>query len=297
MAYKTHTLVDAYQIITERMIAALEAGVVPWQRPWKNGADPTTPANLVSKRPYRGINVFVLWTAGYASPFWCTFNQAKSLDAKVRKGEHGWPVTFWKKWERTVDGEDGEEKQRGLLLRYYTVFNVEQLDGLDPKHLPAPPKPEKAFNPIRQAKKIVDGYEKGPVIQYGGNRASYSPSSDRVQVPQASQFSSREAYYATLFHELTHSTGHEDRLDRLESLWFGSEPYAKEELVAEMGSAFLCAHSKIGEKVFHASAAYIQGWLSKLRADPKLVIHAAAQAQKATDMILGVKPYSEEEVL
>jgi antirestriction protein ArdC len=286
---------DVYQIVTDKIVAMLEKGTIPWRKVWKTEAGRVQmPMNLVSKRPYRGINVWMLAAAGYQSPYWVSYKQAMKLGGNVRAGEQSTLAVFWKR-DEIEDKKTGETK-RVFLLRYYRVFNVEQCDGLE-KHLPKVEKPKgkvKKFNPIAEADKIVEGMPKRPKIEHNGSAACYSPMFDRVKMPVKESFDNPQGYYATLFHELAHSTGHESREGRFAGLkedakQFGSEPYAKEELIAEMGAAFLCAISGIDNATVDNSAAYIKGWLKALKDDHKLVVHAAAAAHRAADFILDVK--------
>ncbi len=276
---------DVYQIVTDRILRLLEAGTVPWHQPWKG----LPPQNLVSRKPYRGINVFLLNTARYTSPFWLTFRQVQSFGGRVRKGEHSMPVVFWKVFKEETENEP----KRIPFLRYYSVFNVTQCEGIVVPEVEA----VHSFEPIVRCEQVVSDMPKRPVIHHGGSRACYSPTTDEITLPEAKVFESGEDYYSTLFHELTHSTGSQSRLNRkeiAEPSKFGSDPYSREELVAEMGSAFLCGHCGIENRTVDQSAAYVQHWLTRLKDDRKLVIHAASQAQKACDFILDVQ-HSEEE--
>jgi antirestriction protein ArdC len=275
-----------YQVITDRVIALLQQGTVPWQKPWQ-GAE-LAPQNLVSRKPYRGVNVFLLHAMHYTSPFWLTFKQAQELGGHVRKGEKACPVVFWK-W---LDVERDGDKERVPFLRYYSVFNVAQCEGIE-AHVPSATGPKREHSPVEAAERIVADMPKRPLIKHGQAQAFYHPSDDFVGMPSPEQFRSGEGYYSVLFHELTHSTGHESRLARKgvagsEGQWsaFGSQSYSKEELVAEMGAAFLCGQAGIVERTIENSASYIANWLSKLKDDAKLVVQAAAQAQKAADFIL-----------
>ena len=277
-----------YQIITVRIIGLLEQGTVPWQKPWQGSEQ--APQNLVSRKAYRGVNVFLLHAMHYTSPFWVTFKQAQELGGNVRKGERACPVVFWK-W---LDVEREGEKERVPFLRYYSVFNVAQCDGLE-EHVPSVPGATREHSPVESAERIVATMPKRPDVRHGLGQAFYSPGADYVGMPAPEQFRSGEDYYSVLFHELTHSTGHESRLARkgvsgTDGQWsaFGSNPYAKEELVAEMGAAFLCGQAGIVERTLDNSAAYVASWLARLKDDPKLVVQAAAQAQKAADYVMGV---------
>jgi antirestriction protein ArdC len=255
---------------------------VPWQKPWK--ARTGLPRNLVSQKPYRGINVFLLLAMSYESPFWLTFRQALQLGGAVRKGEKSCPVVFWK--QTTLEDKKSGEPQKIPLLRYYHVFNVAQCDGLKTGTAPG----ETPVNGIIKPDEIVAHMPQRPEIKHGMSRAFYSPREDCVGLPLRERFERAEGYYATLFHELIHATGHESRLNRVtltEKAGFGSNPYCKEELIAEMGAAFLCGQAEIAERTIDNSAAYLNGWLDQLRSDKTLIVSSAAQAQKAADFILG----------
>jgi antirestriction protein ArdC len=270
---------NVYEIVTSRIIEALNRGVVPWRCPWTVEA----PRNLVSGREYRGVNVLLLQSAAYSSPYWLTFKQARDLRGSVKRGEHGCPVIFWK----VSDEETSSGKvEKSFLLRYFTVFNVAQTEGIE---APATSS-RKPFDPIVACEQVVTSYPSPPGLEHGGGRACYSPSLDRVQIPAREQFNSGAEYYSTLFHELTHSTGAATRLSRkgvIDPIRFASHDYAFEELVAECGSAFLAAHAGISTDVLPNSAAYIASWAKKLRSEPRWIVEAAAQASKAADLVLG----------
>jgi antirestriction protein ArdC len=277
-----------YSIITDRVVSLLERGVVPWRRPWAGPEG--MPRNLVSDREYRGVNVFLLASAGYVSPHWLTFKQAQERGGSVRKGEKAMPVVFWKvdTVQRTDDAGEAYAGRR-FILRYYNVFNAEQCEGID-----APlPVVSNAFEPIERCEAVIAGMPKRPTIEHHEARAYYRPATDTVNMPRRELFDRPEAYYATMFHELTHSTGHESRLNRKgidEVVSFGSADYSREELVAEMGAAFLCGHCGIEQATIENSAAYIGNWLKRLRDDRTLIVQAAAQGQKASDFILDRSP-------
>jgi len=284
---------NVYEIITEEILKKLESGEVPWLQPWTGGG---YPKNLVSKKEYRGINVFMLSCSRYTSPYWVSYKQAQELGGNVKKGEKSTIVVFWKQI-RVKDndgevGEDGELSSKTLpFLRYYRVFNVEQCEGLDDKVPNAgPANPD--FQPIEACESVVDGMPNRPEIQHQEPRAYYHPKNDFVNMPNKENFDKEEFYYSVLFHELGHSTGHEKRLSRKkQDDWsmFGSEKYSKEELVAEMTAAFLCGHCGIERETIDNSAAYIQNWSKRLKEDKKMIVLAAAQAQKAADYIRGIK--------
>jgi antirestriction protein ArdC len=277
-----------YAIITDRVVSLLERGVVPWRRPWAGPEG--MPRNLASGREYRGVNVFLLASAGYVSPNWLTFRQAQERGGSVRKGEKATPVVFWKVDSvQRVDDAGEPYADRRFILRYYNVFNSEQCEDIQ-----APlPAVSKAFEPIDRCESVLAGMPNAPTITHGEARAFYQPASDTVNMPRRELFDSPEAYYATIFHELTHSTGHASRLDRkgiADVATFASIDYSREELVAEMGAAFLCGHCGIEQATIENSAAYIANWLKRLRDDRTLIVQAAAQGQKAADFILGHSP-------
>lgn len=278
-----------YEIVTEQIIERLEGGVVPWHKPW-NGEE-FEPKNLKSKKPYRGINLFILACAGYGSPYWVSFKQCNELGGKVKPGQKGTIIIFWKPvLYKNKDAEGNETDKKVFLLRYYRVWNVEQCEGLK---LPVPEAKEgKQFIPVEEAERILNSYKDMVTVYYSGNRAYYSEERDIIGMPPKDTFEGEDEFYSTMFHEVVHSTGHNSRLDRLEKGWFGSEPYSKEELVAEMGAAFLCSMTGIKTTITN-SASYIASWLKRLREDKKLVVCAAAKAQRACDYILG-KTHGEE---
>jgi antirestriction protein ArdC len=288
MGERTKMKPSVYQVVTDRIIEALEKGVVPWRQPWAAEA----PKNLVSKKEYRGVNVLLLGAAAKASPWWLTFNQAKALGGNVKKGEKGTPVVFWKVYDKEDD--DGD-KDRRFVLRYYTVFNASQCEGIE-----VPASPAKS-DPIEACEKIAAGYANGPKVQHGGDRAFYSPSHDLVQVPARESFKDPEHYYSTLFHELTHSTGAADRLDRkgiTDPIQFASHEYSFEELVAECGAAFLCSEAGIATATLDDSAAYLAHWVGRLKSEPRWIVEAASKAAKAADLVLGrqAKPVETDSV-
>jgi len=273
-----------YEIINNRIISLLEEGEIPWRKPWVSGE----PVNFITKKPYRGINPFILISSGFSCPYWVSFRQAKGKGGSIKKGEKGFPVVFWK-WIEIEDPDSG--KKRVPFLRYYTVFNLEQTEGIE-----IPKSQTRDFHPIEKAEKVISEMPSAPVIEHNQPQAYYQPSDDVVNMPKSNLFESDEEYYSTLFHELAHSTGHESRLNRDEISKispFGSHNYSKEELVAEMGSAFLCGHCGIEPAVIENQAAYIQSWLKKLRNHKKWLVYAAARAQRAADFILGIE-HSEE---
>ncbi len=287
---------DVYELVTERVIQALENGTVPWRRTWN--PDLGAPKSLSTGKPYRGVNPFLLGIAatagGYRSPWWGTYKWIAGHGGQIRKGEKSTLVVFWKSYTKRVQDDDGnEENQRRFVLRYYLVFNADQADwneGAEPVYEPLDTSEAER---IEAAERIVRGYPYPPQIRNGA-AAYYTGAVDTVTTPPIGAFEDAEMYYATMFHELTHSTGHKSRLAR-EGVRdgsfgkFGDAVYSKEELVAEMGSALLCGVAGIDTKAtVDSSAAYLRSWVAALRGDSKLVVQAAAQAQHAADHVLAV---------
>ncbi|QDV42518.1 DNA primase TraC [Stieleria neptunia] len=284
---------DIYQEVTDKIIGYLEQGTAPWRNPIKGAGGDGYPKNLISGKRYRGINVLLLamqtFESGFASSYWMTFKQAKERGGQVRKGEKGSLVTFWKLYT-TNDRETGNEIDVPVL-KHYTAFNLDQIDGIDaPDAVPLDTEAD-PFEPLDQADAIAAGFVGGPGIEHdGGRRAFYRPRTDCVHMPPPERFENREAYYGTLFHELSHSTGHSTRLDRgldTELSPFGSSDYSREELIAELSASFLCAASGISPPTIEQSAAYLQSWIDVLKGDKRLIVSAAGAAQKAADLILG----------
>lgn len=283
---------NVYEIVTARIIEALEKGVCPWRKPWAcTGAAGRLPFNATTSKPYRGLNVFLLSMEsvlkGYSDPRWLTFNQARNMGGTVRKGEKGTPIIFWN-WIKKEN--EAEEIDSIPFLKYYTVFNASQVDGLSLPEL-VKPEPMSEFSIIESAQAVLDEMPRRPFTRLGGDRAFYSPSTDVVQLPKPSDFETPAHYYATAFHEYAHSTGHESRLGRHKreeyvSHRWGDKNYSREELVAEFTAAFLCAETGISAETLEPSASYIAGWLSRLKKDTRVVVLAAAAAQKAADYIL-----------
>ena len=257
------------QTITDNIIKQLEAGVAPWIKPWhSHGID--APYNPITKRYYNGINFVQLSMMPGSTHNWVTYKQAQSVGAQVRKGSVGVPVIYFSPLE--IKDRVTDEIKKIPMLKHYTVFNLDQVDGLE---LPAPA--ERTMNEsIASCEEFIKTQR--AIIKHGGNRAFYVPSADYIQLPELDQFKSSADYYATVLHELSHWTGHESRLHRDFSGRFGNEAYAFEELVAELGSAMLCAHLKIDGQLQHAS--YIDSWLKVLKDDPKNILKASALAQK-----------------
>lgn len=276
-----------YEVITERFIEMLENGVVPWRKPWSGGG---FPVNAQTGRAYSGSNVFLLSCAPYASNKWLTYKQSLALGGNVRRGERGFPVVYWNFLEK-ADG-NGDVKKLPLL-RYYTVFNVEQIAGCeqcDGLLVSGAETFDNAMLPEPEA--FIAGLNGHvPEIKHIENRAFYSPVLDYINVPGMEYFESSEAYYSTLFHELLHSTGHNTRLNRdgvgRGDISFGSGIYSNEELVAEIGASFCCNACGILPAVVDNSASYIANWLKRLRGDARLLLTASGHAEKAFKYLTG----------
>jgi antirestriction protein ArdC len=269
-----------YEMVTDRILEQLEKGTIPWRRPWTaNGMA----VSWDKQKPYRGINALVLPGGEYA-----TYKQIEKAGGTVKKGSKGFPVVFWK-WLDVEDEDTGEQK-RIPFLRYFTVFEINsQAEGIESK------RKEQSFDhdPIQTADDIVKSFKDSPKVYHAPGRAYYRPSDDLVSVPEIRDYERPQEYYSVLFHELAHATGHASRLNRsgiAQLSGFGSDPYAREELIAEMGAAMLCGIAQIdNDQVVENQAAYIDSWRRKLKDEPQLIVQAAAAGQKAADYIQGVK--------
>jgi antirestriction protein ArdC len=287
---------DLYQSVTNRIIAAMEQGTAPWIAPWVTSPEQALPANLSSGHRYRGINVLLLNMVQMANAYplnrWLTFQQARALGGHVRRGQSGTEVVFFKMLE--VDGDrvyacapaanDGPRHKVVPLLRSFTVFNAAQVDDL-PQALTAPPATSEAFDSNAAAEAVLMAC--GATIRHGGDRAFYRPSDDMICLPNKEAFVSPSRYYSVALHEATHWSGHPSRCNRVLLGRQHIEAYAFEELVAELGSAFLCSHVGISNELHHAS--YLSHWLTALRSDKKLIFAAASLAQKAADFLLATQ--------
>lgn len=290
MATQTKTHKDVYAIITDKIIEQLEHGTVPWRKPWYDGGIPT---NLISQRPYRGINLMLLSMAGYEHNLFLTSKQLKEIGGSIKPEEKPHLVVYWNYIEKGEENDEEKEQKKRPMLRYYTVFNISQCENIPPALIPAI---SRVVRPDATCKLIVNGMPQRPRIQHKEQRAYYDPLKDYVNMPKQQSFESDDAYYATLFHELVHSTGHRSRLNRkdlIQMAEFGSEPYSHEELVAEIGSCYLQSHGGITEQL-EQSAAYIKGWLEALRNDRKFIFSASTAAQKAVDYILNIQAGEDE---
>ena len=271
-----------YDKINQIIFKKLEQGVIPWKASWYIHHEPAK--NLISKKEYRGINSFILNFSGYNSPFFLTYNQAVQLGGLVKKGEKGIPVVFWK----IIEKEEENKQKKIPLLRYYTVFNVEQCDGLDDK-MPATTTFKRPLNPIKEAEEIVLNMPLKPTIRHQGNRAYYQPVNDLVNIPNKDSFFSDEEYFCTIYHELAHATGSSSRLNReafKNTMFLNRHEYSKEELIAEFTASYLCAKAGIEMTTIENNTSYIYGWLKVLGDQKNWLIMAASQAQKAADYIL-----------
>jgi len=286
---------NLYSEITDKIIAELEQGLVPWVQPWRSGTQLcplSLPVNGLTRRSYSGINILLLWSAleqkGFASPFWVTFKQCIAMGGSVRKGAKGTHVYFADKFvpqrEQQRAEQDGDEPSSVSFLKRYTVFNSDQCEGL-PKRLIAPPveRPEREL--VTDAEALIRAT--GADFRIGGDHAFYVPNEDFIRIPHQTSFTEQINYYRTAFHELGHWAGHKSRLDRNLTTKFGTLDYAREELVAELSTAFVCASLGIVPTVRHAD--YIGNWLQVLKEDAKAIVRAASLASKACDFILAFK--------
>lgn len=282
---------DLYSRITSKIIADLEQGVRTWFKPWsaEHTAGRITRPLRSNFQPYNGVNVLVLWseavTRGYACPVWITYKQSEELGGQVRKGERGSMVVYADRFRKTGTNDKGEEVERDIpFLKAYTVFNAEQIDNLPERFHPKPGNPLPAE--LRHAAAETFIGNTGADIRHGGNQAFYASSPDRIQLPPFEAFKDPEGFYATALHELTHWTRHETRLARdFGRKRWGDEGYAIEELVAEVGSAFLCADTGVTPEPRPDHAAYIASWLTVLRRDNRAIFTAASHAQRAADYL------------
>lgn len=268
-----------YQQVTDKIIAELESGNIPsWVKNWSGEAG--SDCNVISKKTYSGINTIILGMSGFKSPYWGTYKQWLSIGAKINKDQFNkyQSIVFYAP-VKTAKKQESEEQQVYKLMRYFRVYNAEQVTGFEAPAMPAP----KVFNDVASIEALT--VKSGAQLQFGGDRAYYSPSQDFIAMPHKIQFNNEASYYATLLHELAHWSGHKSRLDRDLSGRFGNEAYAAEELIAELSAAFLCARFSITGELRHSS--YIASWLRVLKNDNKAIFKAAALAQKSADYLAG----------
>jgi antirestriction protein ArdC len=302
--YAKKATTDVAQVVTDLMLEKLHEGVVPWQKPWKSLSD--APRSLTTGKLYRGINIFLLQlttlSKGYTSPLWGTYKQISERGGQVRRKEESTEIVFWKLLVKESTDSDGKPTTKRIpFLNTYRVFNADQADWPEGSKLPVQAVRNNDERDTDCDALVAEYLATGPSLVHGGSRAFYRPGTDTVTVPAFADFDSAEHYHSTLFHELTHSTGHSKRLARdgiAQGTFgaFGDAVYSAEELVAEMGAAILCAVAGIEQgAAFDASAAYLAHWLKALEADNRLIIQAAAQAQKAVDLITSTKFEDKEE--
>lgn len=280
---------DIYVKLTDSFINLLNQGIIPWQRPWTPS---TGPANMISKNPYRGSNVWLLNAIqeikGYKSRWWMTFKQASELGGNVRKGEKGTMVVFWQFNKYQKEKADGTISEKVIpFIRYSTVFNLEQCENIPVEKIPVQEKND--IGTVEELEEILENWETKPDVHVGGDRASYIPAFDIVKMPKKEDFKTTAGYYSVLCHEFMHSTGAKHRLGRegITNLsLFGSHNYAKEELVAEMGASFMLGIAGLDRETHKNNAAYIQSWIKALKNDPKMIVQAGSEAQKAVEYIL-----------
>lgn len=286
-----------YQILTDKVLDLINKGVVPWRRPWKPG---NMPRNYQG-RPYNGCNMFLLSILkefeGWNTGIFLTFKQIQALGGKIKEGQekrHS-PVFFWNWNAKGKDSVTGDEITFPVF-RFFLVWNFDQVEGIELPKWARENRPP--VNSLEICDAIVAGYKDGPEIRHGGDRACYSPVSDLVKMPERNSFTNSEGYYATLFHELGHSTGHAKRLNRkgiTDPIRYGSHEYSQEELVAELTATFLCSEAGIENVVLDNAASYLAGWWSALKKEPKMFAMASAQAMKAAKRILGEDAKEENE--
>ncbi len=291
---------DVYTRVTDRIIADLEQGVRTWLKPWsaEHAAGKIDSPLRHNGTPYRGMNILLLWAEsvakGYVAPIWMTYKQASEIGGQVRKGEHGSLVVYANSVTRTEQNDKGEDVEREIpFMKGYTVFNVEQIDNLPAHYYAQPTNPLPLSERIEGAERFMSNT--GAIIQHGGNSAFYAPGRDLIQLPPFEAFRDKESYYATGLHELTHWTNHKTRLDRnFGRQKFGDAGYAREELVAELGAAFLCAELGITPEIRDDHAAYLGHWLKVLKEDKRAIFSAAAHAQRAVDYLNGLQQTDEK---
>ena len=274
------------EIITDQIIKMLESGLIPWDKPFSG----MSPRNIRGTG-YRGINLLILGSQGFRSPFWVTFNQVRGLGGKIIKGSHATKIVFWKWVNRDPDYDPdltpvpGTEGEKFPILRYYNVFNLDQTEGIPEDKIPSVPGSGPGIDPISGIESWIEKIP-GLEIKYSSeDKACYSPSGDYIQIPGPEYFTSPEGYYQTHFHEIGHWSGHQDRLNRDLTGHFGTESYSFEELIAELFSAFQCGHFGIEKSVIRNNVAYIQSWIKVLKNDPKMIIKACSQSQKIQDYL------------
>lgn len=268
--------VDFLSSITNTIITKLEEGVLPWRKSWKTGI----PSNFISRHPYNGINFLTLMMNELPSPYYLTFLQCKEKGGLVNKGEKGFPVIYWSiKDYSSVDQESNEVKIKTYpLIRFSYVFNLIQTSLFTEAEAPK----------IEECESIIEKLKEKPVIKQNPSRCYYSPQEDYISLPRINDFDSKEEYYSSLFHELIHWTGHPSRLNRTSGR-FGTKEYAYEELIAEIGSAYLCSLCGISNKIIDNQTSYIQGWISLIKSEPRIIMEASKKAGRAVELFMALK--------
>jgi antirestriction protein ArdC len=290
---------DVYKRVTDKIIADLERGVPPWQQPWQAGhaAGPVSRPLRAEGKPYRGVNTMMLWASamenGYSSPIWMTYWQAAELGGQVRKGEKGSLVVYAAHFTKTVTDDKGEAEEKEIpFLKAYTAFNVQQIDGLPAHYYATAPPATNAVERLDAVDRFFSATK--ATIRHGGDQAFYSPGQDLIQMPEINAFRDQEAYYGTLGHEAVHWTRHASRLNRdFGRQRFGDAGYAMEELVAEIGAAYLSPDLGITPVTREDHAAYIGSWLKVLRDDKRAIFTAASHADRAVDHLHSYQPQAE----
>ncbi len=282
----TPSVTDVYSIVTNKIIELLEAGTIPWRKPW---TDAGLPMNLITKRHYRGINVLLLNSLGYEQNLFLTWKQLKTIGGSVKKGERGIIVVFNKMIEQQKEADEGETTiQKKSLLRYYKVFNISQCTNIPSAFIPN--EERRSIEPIIACEMILENMTDCPPIRYEAPEAYYVPSLDYINMPKMESFISSLEFYSTLWYEVIHSTGHQKRLGRKEVFQnpkFGTDMYSMEELVAEIGSCYLKSHVGIPIEELANSAAYVANWLQVLKGDKRFIVIASSKAQHAVEYVLG----------
>lgn len=272
-----------YQKITDYVTDRMSQGQIPWRKTWS--VSQFAPQNYVTKHNYTGVNLFLAWVSG-KDPRFMSAKQIADKGGNIRKGSKSIPIVYFKQFQ-VQDIKDPEKMRMVPMIRYYNVFSVEDVEGIE---IPKLEVKERDFKPIDACENLFEHQPMSNLtFNHGGDRAAYSPAMDSIIMPEKTRFDSPEAYYATLFHEMGHATGHESRLNRDLKGLFGDHSYSQEELVAEMTAAFLCAETGIDQPIIENTVAYIQSWMKRIKQDQKLFVKAAAQAQKAADLILNRK--------
>lgn len=286
---------DIYEHVTNTIIALLEQGTIPWRKPWITSGPPR---NLLTRHWYTGINHLLLNALPYTQPYYLTFKQVKAVAGLIKPGEKGHLIVF-RKTITEPDEKEPEQTVKRYVLRYYYVFNVAQCENIPPGLIPSVKAFQKHEDPIQECEWVIEDYKVCPAIRFGGAEAYYDPGKDLINCPLRERFKRLEDFYATLFHEMVHSTGHQSRLNRkevAENPAFGSDGYSLEELVATLGASYICSFTGIEQGTIENHAAYIQNWLMALKNDKRFIVHASTRAQRAVDYILNIDRRVDDEI-